>query len=163
MENAFAIRRRVLLTFEHVERATSEDERAAWLTFAVVGAGATGVEVAGSPAKIACHTLRGEFRRSDPHLAHVLLIEGGVRVLPVFSTDLSARAAATAAAGRDSAPARARDRDRRHRPCAGCLAHRGVRRDLGRRRGRLTPVRAAGHPSGPRRLRSGARRSDAAG
>jgi NADH dehydrogenase len=92
LEDAFAIRRQVLLAFEHAERATDEAARAAWLTFAVVGAGATGVEMAGTLAEIARHTLRGEFRRYDPHRARVLLIEGGARVLPAFSADLSAHA-----------------------------------------------------------------------
>jgi NADH dehydrogenase len=92
LEDAFEIRRRVLLAFEHAERADSEAERSAWLTFVVVGAGATGVEMAGTLAEIARHTLRGEFRRFDPHSARVILVEGGERVLPAFVPSLSARA-----------------------------------------------------------------------
>jgi NADH:ubiquinone reductase (H+-translocating) len=67
-------------------------KRAAWLTFAVIGAGATGVELAGTFAEIARHTLRGEFRRIDPHSARVVLVEGTDRVLPVYPPDLSRKA-----------------------------------------------------------------------
>ena len=76
LEDAFAIRRRVLLAFEHAERETDEERRRAWLTFAVIGAGATGVELAGTLAEISRHTLTGEFRRFDSRAARVLLLEG---------------------------------------------------------------------------------------
>ena len=92
LEDAFAIRRRVLLAFEHAERETSDDQRHAWLTFAVIGAGATGVELAGTLAEIARHTLQGEFRRFDSSAARVLLLEGGDRVLPAFPNALSEKA-----------------------------------------------------------------------
>ncbi len=92
LEDAFAIRRRVLLAFEHAERATDDEQRRAWLTFAVIGAGATGVELAGTLAEIARHTLQGEFRRFDSSAARVLLLEGGDRVLPVFPRGLSDKA-----------------------------------------------------------------------
>ena len=92
LEDAFAIRRRVLLAFEHAERETDDDHRRAWLTFAVIGAGATGVELAGTLAEIARHTLQGEFRRFDTRAARVLLLEGGERVLPAFPDELSAKA-----------------------------------------------------------------------
>jgi len=92
MEDAFEIRRRVLLAFEHAERETDAAKRAPWLTFAVVGAGATGVELAGTLAEIARHTLRGEFRRFDPHTARIVLIEGSDRVLPPYPPDLSEKA-----------------------------------------------------------------------
>ena len=92
LEDAFAIRRRVLLAFEHAERETSDDQRHAWLTFAVIGAGATGVELAGTLAEIARHTLQGEFRRFDSKAARVLLLEGGDRVLPAFPNALSGKA-----------------------------------------------------------------------
>src|SRR5687768_8579934 len=59
MDDAFEIRRRILLAFEHAEREVDAAKRAPWLTFAVVGAGATGVELAGTLAEIARHTLRG--------------------------------------------------------------------------------------------------------
>ncbi len=92
LEDAFDIRRRILLAFEHAERERDAARRAAWLTFVVVGAGATGVEMAGTLAEIARHTLRGEFRRYDPHNARVVLLEAGDRVLPSFPADLSAKA-----------------------------------------------------------------------
>jgi len=92
LEDAFDIRRRILLAFEHAERERDAARRAAWLTFVVVGAGATGVEMAGTLAEIARHTLRGEFRRFDPHNARIVLLEAGDRVLPSFPADLSAKA-----------------------------------------------------------------------
>lgn len=92
LEDAFAIRRRVLLAFEYAERETDDGKRRAWLTFAVIGAGATGVELAGTLAEIACHTLTGEFRRFDSRAARVLLLEGGARVLPAFPPELSEKA-----------------------------------------------------------------------
>jgi len=92
LEDAYEIRRRVLLAFEHAERETDTARRAAWLTFVVIGGGATGVELAGSFAEIARHTLRGEFRRFDPRNARVVLVEGGERVLPAYPPALSERA-----------------------------------------------------------------------
>ena len=92
LEDAFEIRRRILLAFEHAERERDPAKRAAWLTFVVIGGGATGVEMAGTLAEIARHTLRGEFRRFDPGNARVVLVEGMDRVLPPFPPDLSERA-----------------------------------------------------------------------
>jgi NADH:quinone reductase (non-electrogenic) len=92
LEDAFEIRRRVLLAYEHAEREADPVKRAAWLTFVVIGAGATGVEMAGMLAEIARHTLRGEFRRFDPRNARVVLVEGMERVLPPYTPDLSERA-----------------------------------------------------------------------
>lgn len=92
LEDAFEIRRRILLAFEHAEREQDEQRRKAWLTFAVIGAGATGVELAGTLAEIARHTLRGEFRRFDSHAARVVLLEGGERVLAAFPPELSIKA-----------------------------------------------------------------------
>ena len=92
LEDAFDIRRRVLLAFEHAERETDPAKRAAWLTFVVIGAGATGVEMAGTLAEIARHTLKGEFRRFDPRNARVVLVEGTDRVLPPYTPDLSEKA-----------------------------------------------------------------------
>ena len=66
-------------------------KRAAWLTFVIVGGGATGVEMAGTLAEIARHTLRGEFRHIDPGAARVVLIEGSDRVLGAYSPHLSDR------------------------------------------------------------------------
>ena len=92
LEDAFEIRRRILFAFEHAERETDEVRRKAWLTFAVIGAGATGVELAGTLAEIARHTLQGEFRHFDSRAARVVLLEGGDRVLPVFPPELSIKA-----------------------------------------------------------------------
>jgi len=92
VEDAFEIRQRVLLAFEHAERESDPVKRAAWLTFVVIGAGATGVEMAGMLAEIARHTLKGEFRRFDPRNARVVLVEGMDRVLPPYTPDLSERA-----------------------------------------------------------------------
>ncbi|HZX81615.1 MAG TPA: NAD(P)/FAD-dependent oxidoreductase [Lysobacter sp.] len=94
LDDALAIRRRVLTAFERAEAATSDAERDAWLDFAVVGGGPTGVELAGTLAEIARHTLRDEFRHIDPARARVRLIEAGPRVLASFPEDLSARARA---------------------------------------------------------------------
>ncbi len=92
LEDAFEIRRRILLGFEHAERETDPVKRAAWLTFVVIGAGATGVEMAGALAEIARHTLKGEFRRFDPRNTRVVLVEASDRVLPSYTPDLSERA-----------------------------------------------------------------------
>jgi NADH dehydrogenase len=92
LEDAFEIRSRVLLAFEHAEREADPVRRSAWLTFVVIGAGATGVELAGTLAEIARHTLRGEFRRFDPRLARVVLVEGSDRVLPPYPPSLSEKA-----------------------------------------------------------------------
>jgi NADH dehydrogenase len=92
LDDAFDIRNRILLAFEHAERESDPARRAAWLTFVVVGAGATGVELAGTLAEIARHTLRGEFRRFDPRTARVMLVEGTDRVLPPYPHDLSQKA-----------------------------------------------------------------------
>jgi len=92
LDDALEIRRRVLLAFERAERESDAARRAAWLTFVVVGGGATGVELAGTFAEIARHTLRGEFRRIDPHGARVVLVEGTGRVLPAYPAGLSRKA-----------------------------------------------------------------------
>jgi NADH dehydrogenase len=92
LEDALEIRSRILLAFERAERESDPAKRAAWLTFVVVGAGATGVELAGTLAEIARHTLPGEFRRFDPRLARVVLVEGTERVLPPYPADLSEKA-----------------------------------------------------------------------
>lgn len=94
LTDAFEIRARVLEAFEKAELAEDPAMRQALLTFAVIGAGPTGVELAGTLAEIARHTLRDEFRAIDPTTAQVLLIEGSERVLGSFSAESSARAAA---------------------------------------------------------------------
>ncbi len=92
LEDALEIRARVLLAYEAAERETDAARRAAWLTFVVIGAGATGVELAGTLAEIARRTLPGEFRRFDPRNARVILVEAGERVLPPYTPDLSEKA-----------------------------------------------------------------------
>ncbi len=94
LDDALNIRARILKAFECAEMATDPLARDAWLTFAVIGAGPTGAELAGTLAEIARHTLAQEFRHIDPRSARVLLIEAGNRVLPGFSPGMSAKAAA---------------------------------------------------------------------
>jgi NADH dehydrogenase len=89
LDDALEIRRRVLVAFEEAERAGDDAERAAWMTFAIVGAGPTGVELAGSIAEMARHTLASDFRRIDPRRTTVLLLEGTDRVLPPYHPRLS--------------------------------------------------------------------------
>lgn len=93
LEDALAIRARILTAFERAEAEADPQVREAWLTFAIIGGGPTGVELAGTLAEIARHTLAPEFRRINPRLARVLLIEAGSRVLSNFAPDLSANAA----------------------------------------------------------------------
>ncbi|MGY1458532.1 MULTISPECIES: NAD(P)/FAD-dependent oxidoreductase [unclassified Luteimonas] len=90
--DALDIRRRVLLAFERAEAESDPAKQAAWLDFAIIGGGPTGVELAGTLAEIARHTLRDEFRNIDPASARVRLVEAGPRVLASFPEDLSARA-----------------------------------------------------------------------
>lgn len=92
IEDATEIRRRILLAFECAEREPDAAERRAWLTFAIVGAGPTGVELAGALGEIANDTLRHDFRSINPAEATILLVEGADRVLPSFPPDLSAAA-----------------------------------------------------------------------
>ncbi len=92
LDDAFEIRRRILLAFEAAEKEPDAGRRAAWLTFVVIGGGPTGVEMAGTLAEIARHTLPGEFRRIDPASARIVLLEGGSRILQAMPEDLSLRA-----------------------------------------------------------------------
>ena len=92
LDDAFEIRRRVLLAFEAAEKEPDPARRADWLNFVVVGAGPTGVEMAGTLAEIARHTLPGEFRHIDPASAKIILLEGGARVLQAMPEALSQRA-----------------------------------------------------------------------
>jgi len=92
LDDAFLIRRRVLSAFEQAEAATSDADRDACLTFAVIGAGPTGAELAGTLAEIARHTLTRDFRHIDTRKARILLIEAGPRVLSAFTEDLANKA-----------------------------------------------------------------------
>lgn len=89
LEDATRMRRDILLAFEQAELEHDPERRRALLTFVVVGAGPTGVELAGTIAEVAHKTLSGEFRSIDPGSARVLLIEGDKRVLPPFAPSLS--------------------------------------------------------------------------
>jgi NADH dehydrogenase len=89
IEDALEIRRRVLLAFELAERQASGGEPADPLNFAVVGAGPTGVELAGTLAEICRHALAQDFRLIDPRRTRIHLIEGGPHVLPAYPEDLS--------------------------------------------------------------------------
>lgn len=92
IEDALDIRRRVLLAYEAAEREPELERRREWLTFAVVGAGPTGVELAGALAEVARHAMARDFRSIDPAQARVVLLEGGDRVLPSYVPKLSAKA-----------------------------------------------------------------------
>ena len=92
LEDATTLRRRILVAFERAERETDPEKRAALLTFVIVGAGPTGVEMAGTIADMARDTLPPDFRNIDTRKARVVLIEAGPRVLAGFPEDLSAYA-----------------------------------------------------------------------
>ncbi|HEX3117716.1 MAG TPA: NAD(P)/FAD-dependent oxidoreductase [Candidatus Acidoferrum sp.] len=92
VEEATAIRHKILYAFEWAERAKTEAEARAWLTFVIVGAGATGLELAGALAEIARETLKHDFRHINPTEAQIILIEGGPRVLASYPEKLSAKA-----------------------------------------------------------------------
>jgi NADH:ubiquinone reductase (H+-translocating) len=92
VEDATTIRSRVLRAFEEAELAASDEERRRLLTFVLVGAGPTGVELAGTIGELAHHTLRSDFRAFDPASARILLVEAMDRVLPPFPAKLSAAA-----------------------------------------------------------------------
>ena len=92
LEDATTLRRHILVAFERAERETDAARRAARLTFVIIGAGPTGVELAGTIAELAHHTLAADFRKIDTRKARVVLIEAGPRVLAGFADDLSAYA-----------------------------------------------------------------------
>lgn len=93
IDDATAMRSRILAAFERAETCDDPDERARLLTFVLVGAGPTGVELAGAIAELARHSLRAEFRRIDPASARVVLVQSGPRVLPALPERLSVAAA----------------------------------------------------------------------
>jgi NADH:ubiquinone reductase (H+-translocating) len=92
VEDALTLRTRIFGAFEMAALARDEDERRAWLTFAVVGGGPTGVEVAGQIAELAHRSLDRNFREFDPSIATVVLFEGGEEILPTFGDRLSGKA-----------------------------------------------------------------------
>jgi NADH dehydrogenase len=95
IEEATAIRHKILYAFEAAERAGDPAERSAWLTFVVIGAGATGVELSGALGEIARETLRHDFRSIDPRDARILLLDAGPRVLAAYPEPLSRKAEAS--------------------------------------------------------------------
>jgi len=92
LDDALYLRRKLLLAFERAEAEPDPAKRAAWLSFAIVGGGPTGVELAGTLAEIARHTLKNEFRHINPADAKVRLVEAGPRVLSSFPEVLSLKA-----------------------------------------------------------------------
>src|SRR5436309_11537977 len=93
VEEATNIRHKILYAFEVAERIADPVQRRAWLTFVIVGAGATGVELAGAIGEIARQTLKNDFRSIRPEEAEIILLDGAPRVLPPFPEDLSKKAA----------------------------------------------------------------------
>jgi NADH dehydrogenase len=91
VEEATAIRHKILYAFECAERSETEEDARAWLTFVIVGGGATGMELSGALAEIATETLKNDFRRINPREARIILMEGGPRVLSTFPEDLSTK------------------------------------------------------------------------
>src|SRR5271170_5813227 len=92
IEEATTIRHKILYAFEVAERIPDLEQRRAWLTFVIVGAGPTGVEVSGAIAEIASQTLKNDFRSINPGEAQIILIDGGPRVLTSFPEHLSEKA-----------------------------------------------------------------------
>jgi NADH dehydrogenase len=92
VEEATAIRHKLLYAFEEAERAATEEEARNWLTFVIVGAGATGLELSGALAEIAQETLKHDFRSIRPEEARIILLEGAPRILNAFPEDLAAKA-----------------------------------------------------------------------
>jgi NADH dehydrogenase len=90
--DALTVRRRIYGAFEMAESAADESEREGWLTFALVGAGPTGVELAGQIREVADHAVRGEYRQIDPPSARVMLFDGGALPLANFGEGLAERA-----------------------------------------------------------------------
>ena len=92
IEEATNIRHKILYAFEVAERLSDPVQRRAWLTFVIVGAGATGVELAGAIGEIARQTLKNDFRSIRPEEAEIILLDGAPRVLPPFPDDLAHKA-----------------------------------------------------------------------
>ncbi|HLX43262.1 MAG TPA: NAD(P)/FAD-dependent oxidoreductase [Bryobacteraceae bacterium] len=89
IEDATAVRHKILYAFEAAEREEDPERRRAWLTFVIVGGGPTGVELGGALAEIATDTLRHDFRSIHPEESHIILLEGSPHILPAYPEDLS--------------------------------------------------------------------------
>ncbi len=165
LEDATTIRRRILLAFEQAELETDPRARAALLTFVIIGAGPTGVELAGTIAELARDTLPRDFRNIDTRTARVVLIEAGPRVLAGFadgSVGLCAALAGRASASRSCWAGRSPTAP----PTASSMAASTLAAQddhLGRRRARLARRRMAGRAGRPRRPPAGRARSHRAG
>jgi NADH dehydrogenase len=94
VEDALEIRQRILSAFESAEKETDPEKQRAWLRFVIIGGGTTGVELAGALAELAHNTLKDEFNHIDTTKAEIFLVQGNKRLLPNYSTDLSADAEA---------------------------------------------------------------------
>src|SRR5260370_8333193 len=93
MSDAETIRAKILSAYESADATDDNNERTRQMTFVLVGAGATGGELAASMAQLATVTLRGQFRRIDPAKSSIVLMEGGKRILPTFAESLAEKAA----------------------------------------------------------------------
>ncbi len=144
LADALAIRQKVFGAFEMAESATDDAERRRWLTFALVGGGPTGVELAGQIRELATRTLRAEFRRIEPEDARVLLFDGGDAPLAAFGPKLAAKAAQTL----EKLGVELHMRSRRHRGGRG-RADRAT--DAAGARRATTPGRCCGPPAWRRR------------
>ncbi len=92
IDDAFELRQRILTAFEQAEMEMDKDKRQAWLNFVIIGAGPTGVELAGAIAELARHSLTHDFRNITPKCARIILVDSGARVLAAFDEVLSAKA-----------------------------------------------------------------------
>lgn len=93
IDDALEMRGRIFGAFEMAELESDPDRRAAWLTFALIGAGPTGVEMAGQIAELSRQSLPGSYRSIDPAKARIVLLDGGPRILPAFDENLAGHAA----------------------------------------------------------------------
>ena len=143
LDDALAIRRRLLLAFEEAEREPNPVYQRRLLTFVLIGGGPTGVEMAGALGEIARQALRAEFDAVDPAIARIILIEAGPSILPAFPEDLreSARRALLRL-GVDVRVGKAGHQGRRRRGVDRRRAHRGAHDPVGRRAWRPRRCRA---------------------
>jgi NADH dehydrogenase FAD-containing subunit len=153
IEDALEIRRRVLLAFELAERQVAAGATSAPLNFVVVGGGPTGVELAGTLAEISRHALAHEYRAIDPKMAHILLLEGGPRVL---RRSVAQRSGTTPASGCGGAHFKRRNSDRARRHLCRQNSAVGHSDSVGRRCCRLAPRQKARRAGGSCRARAGA-------
>ena len=161
LESALTVRSRILAAFEAAELERDPERRGEWLTFVVVGAGPTGVEMAGQIAELARDTLRRDFRAADPGSGRILLVEAADRVLTGFPPSLSAKAERSlrrlgvtpvldsTVVDVDETGVTIEDADGATR------AHPGANRRLGRRRDRLRARVRAGGATGAEQDRAG--------